>query len=251
MKYISMLILMLASLSGQAQERFISIDEHKIRIKTIGTGEVCVLFENGMSDSLEVWDSIPDSVANFARVLVYDRPDIGKSEPSWQARTVPNMVNELRRILQQEGIKPPYVLAGHSLGSLIHRYFASFYPDEVKGMILFDPSPEEFWKQMSKRKLKKYVKGGNEWYETRFDPQYRNEWYEFIPNLSYMDSLITRSEVPVIVVSATAWNWAKYQKLILKDFKNSRIEIWDGTHYAHTEYPDSTIRRIKELVELQ
>lgn len=214
----------------------------------MGEGDVCVVFENGMSDSLEVWKSIPDSVAQFARVFLYDRSDIAKSDTSWQPRTIPNVVAELRSILKQENIQPPYVLAGHSLGGLIDRYFSSEYPDEVKGMILFDPSPEAFWKQMSKRDLKKYIKGGNEWYETRFKPQYRKEWYAFIPNLAYMDSLYINPALQTIVISGTAWNWGTYQKAIIKGFTNARLEVWDGTHYTHIEHPDSTVSCIKELV---
>lgn len=231
-----------------AQERFSNVDGHQFRIKTMGSGEVCVLFENGMSDSLEVWQSIPDSVAKFARVFLYDRADIAKSDTSWEARTIPNVVSELKSILITENIQPPYVLAGHSLGGLIDRYFASEYPDEVKGMILFDPSPEAFWKHMSKRDLKKYIKGGNEWYETRFKPQYRKEWYAFIPNLAYMDSLTINPDLPVILISGSAWNWEKYQQKIIEDYKNARLEVWEGTHYSHIEHPDSTIEYIKELV---
>ena len=245
-KIIIFILFIASSLFGQ--ERYINVEGHQFRIKTMGSGEVCVLFENGMSDSLEVWKSIPDSVAKFARVFVYDRADIAKSDTSWQARTIPNVVSELKNILVQEGIQPPYILAGHSLGGLIDRYFASEYPDDVKGMILFDPSPEAFWKEMSKKELRKYIKGGNEWYETRFKPQYRKEWYEFVPNLSYMDSLTINPDLLVVLISGSAWNWAKYHKEIIKNYKNARLEVWEGTHYTHIEHPDSTIQCIKELV---
>ncbi len=87
-----------------AQERYVNIDGQKFRIKTGDTGGVTVLFENGMSDSLEVWHSIPDSVAAFAKYFLYDRADIGKSDTSRRARTIPNMVNELRGILNSKGI---------------------------------------------------------------------------------------------------------------------------------------------------
>lgn len=244
---LTILILFLTTIL-YAQERFADIDGHRFRVKTMGSGEKCVVFENGMSDSLEVWKSIPDSVAQFARVFLYDRADIAKSDSSWQARTIPNVVAELRSILANENIQPPYVLAGHSLGGLIDRYFASEYPHEIEGMILFDPAPEAFWKRMSKKELKDYVDGGNEWYETRFTPQYRKEWYEFIPNLKYMHGLNINPDLPVILISASAWNWAKYQSKIIKDYKSARVEVWDGTHYAHIEHADSTIERIKELV---
>jgi len=248
LKILLAFILPFFCLSLAGQERYVDIQGQKFCIKEFGNGDITVIFENGMSDSLEIWGAIPDSVANFARVFLYDRADIGKSDTSRQDRTIPNMVDELRSILNHEHIDPPYVLVGHSLGGLTTRYFSSQYPDEVKGLLLLDPAPESFWKHMSKRALKKYIDGGNEWYETKFPEQYRKEWYQFIPNLAYMDSLKMDKQLPIILVSATAWNWYEYQEEILSGFENSQHIELDGEHHIFNNYPDSTINYIKELV---
>jgi len=145
------LALYCAGMAGQ--ERYVEIEGQQFRIREFGNGNKTVIFESGMSDSIEIWGAIPDSVANFARVFLYDRADIGKSDTSLQERTIPNMVGELRSILEHEHIDPPYVLVGHSLGGLITRYFSSQYPDDVKGLLLLDPAPESFWDHMSKRAL--------------------------------------------------------------------------------------------------
>lgn len=84
------------------QERYVDIVGQKFRIKTMGEGPITVVFENGMSDSLEAWFFNRDSVAKFVHVFLYDRADIGKSDTSRQARTIPNMVTELKSILQHE-----------------------------------------------------------------------------------------------------------------------------------------------------
>jgi len=122
------------------QERYVNIDGQKFRIKEYGVGDVTVIFESGMSDSLEAWGLIPDTVASFAHVFLYDRADIGKSDTSRQKRTIPNMVLELRSILNQENIRPPYILVGHSLGGYITRYFSSQFPNDVKGLLMLDPA---------------------------------------------------------------------------------------------------------------
>jgi pimeloyl-ACP methyl ester carboxylesterase len=248
LKILLALTLTVRCLGLAGQERYVEIEGQKFRIKVFGNGNRTVIFENGMSDSLEVWGAIPDSVANFARVFLYDRADIGKSDTSRQERSIPNMVAELRSILEHEHIDPPYVLVGHSLGGLITRYFSSQYPGKVKGLLLLDPAPESFWDHMSKRELKKYIKGGYEWYETNFPEKYRKEWYRFIPNLAYMDSLKMDKQLPIILVSATAWNWYEYQKEILSGFENSTHIELDGEHHIFNNYPDSTINYIKELV---
>jgi pimeloyl-ACP methyl ester carboxylesterase len=248
MRQITITLLLLYCCYSFGQERFVTIDQQKFRIKEFGTGDATVIFESGMSDSLEVWGSIPDSVAKSAKVFLYDRADIGKSDTSRLDRTIPNMVLELRSILKNQEINPPYILVGHSLGGLITRYFASNYPDEVKGLLLLDPAPESFWNSMSKRDLHQYIKGGNVWYETKFPEKYRNEWYQFIPNLAYMNDLKINKQLPVILVSATAWNWYKYHEHILVGLENSMHIELEGEHHIFKNHPDSTIKYINKLL---
>jgi len=230
------------------QERFVSVGQQKYRIKELGRGHITVIFESGMSDSLEVWGTIPDSVATFARVFLYDRADIGKSDTSGSVRTIPNMVSELRSILDDQDIKPPYILVGHSLGGLIIRYFASKYPGEVKGLLLLDPAPESYWHGMSKEELDEYIRGGNEWYGKNFPARYRKEWYQFIPNLEYMNDLDIDKNLPVILVSASAWNWYKYQEDIIAGFKNAEHIELEGEHHIYKNHPDLMVKYIRQLV---
>ena len=243
------LVLLSCFLSLCGQERYADINGQKFRIKEYGRGNLTVIFESGMSDSLETWGSIPDSVALFAKVFLYDRADIGKSDPSRQERTIPNIVSELRSILEHEKISPPYILAGHSLGGYITRYFTSKHPGDVKGLLLLDPSPETYWQSMSEKELKKYSDGGTEWYRTRFKPQYWKEWDAFLQNMKYMNGLNIPSELPVILVSASETNWAKYQKKQLDGLKNSRQVLLNGKHHIYKDYPELTVSYIKELCQ--
>ncbi len=248
MKQITIVLFFLYCQFSTGQERYVTIDQQKYRIKEFGTGDVTVIFESGMSDSLEVWGSIPDSVSLHARVFLYDRADIGKSDTSRLERTIPNTVLELRGILKDQNINPPYVLVGHSLGGLIVRYFAGSYPDEVKGLLLLDPAPESFWNSMSKNDLRKYIKGGSEWYETKFPEKYRKEWYQFIPNLAYMKDLKIDKHLPVILISATAWNWYKYHDDILAGLDNAQHFELEGDHHIFKNHPGLTVKYINELI---
>jgi len=162
MKSILAFVLLIFCLNLLAQERYVDINGQKFRIKEFGTGKVTVIFESGMSDSLEAWGVIPDTVALFTHVFLYDRADIGKSDSSRQKRTIPNMVSELKSILIHEKINPPYVLVGHSLGGYITRYFSSKYSADIKGLLLLDPAPEAYWQSMTDKELKSYIKGGTE-----------------------------------------------------------------------------------------
>jgi pimeloyl-ACP methyl ester carboxylesterase len=233
---------------AHCQEKYVGIEGQRFRIKTLGAGQHTVVFESGMSDSLEVWGAIPDSIARNAKVFLYDRAGIGKSDTSRLERTIPNMVFELRSLLRHEAVAPPYVLVGHSLGGLIARFFAGSYPSEVRALLLLDPAPESFWNSMSEEELRKYIEGGNEWYEARFPRQYRAEWYQFIPNLAYMTHLNIDKHLPIILVSATAWKWYKYHEDILAGYDHSQHIELEGEHHIFKNHPDLTVKYINELL---
>ena len=62
------------------------------------------------------------------------------------ARVTPgNIAAELHELLDGAGIKPPYILVGHSFGGLVMRRFALMYPEEVASVMLIDPMRCEEW----------------------------------------------------------------------------------------------------------
>jgi pimeloyl-ACP methyl ester carboxylesterase len=48
-------------------------------------------------------------------------------------------------MLQCAGIKPPYILVGHSFGGLVMRRYALLYPEDVVSILLVDPMRCEEW----------------------------------------------------------------------------------------------------------
>jgi len=231
-----------------AQEKYVTVDNQKYRVKEMGQGDIAVIFECGMADSIETWQSIPDSIAKIARVFLYDRPGIGKSDSATTPRTLPNHVKELHDLLNYENINPPYVFVGHSLGGFITRCYLAQYPDQVKGLLLLDPAAEAWWYKMSPKELDEYKKGGDEVYKDRPAGQ-RREWEAFLPNVEYMRTVKIPPQAPVILVSATAWNWYKYHKKIIKGHKNCQHIKLKSSHNIHRDHPDKTIQYIKDLLK--
>jgi pimeloyl-ACP methyl ester carboxylesterase len=84
----------------------------------------------------------PGTVANIGDELLTSRSDPIASDPIAQPRTAREVVAELHALLEAADIPGPYVLAGHSLGGLFARLYASTYPDEVVGMVLVDAYSE-------------------------------------------------------------------------------------------------------------
>lgn len=97
-----------------------------------------VVFETGHGASMETWAPVLRQVAAHAPVFAYNRQGYGGSLYSDGNRDAATVVADLRALLQANGVQPPYLLVGHSLGGLFQQYFARAYPGEVAGMVLVD-----------------------------------------------------------------------------------------------------------------
>ncbi len=110
-----------------------------------GSGKATVLFEAGIAATTLNWFHIQETVSQFAGTASYDRSGLGWSSPSRSARTPGNLAVELHELLWEAGLKPPFILVGHSFGGLVMRQFALLYPEEVVGVMLVDPMRCEEW----------------------------------------------------------------------------------------------------------
>lgn len=126
-----------------SQPQMIDAGGLKLRAQIAGQareGQPTVVLVGGLGDSLETWKLVLPAVAQFARVVAYDRAGLGQSEPDTAPPTPQRISTQLHTLLQNAGIKPPYVLVGHSIGGPHIRMFASLYPQEVAGLVYVDPS---------------------------------------------------------------------------------------------------------------
>jgi pimeloyl-ACP methyl ester carboxylesterase len=117
-----------------------------------GSGKATVLFEAGIAATNLNWFHIQETVSQFAATASYDRSGLGWSSPSRTARTPSNLAAELHELLWGAGLKPPFILVGHSFGGLVMRRFALLYPEEVESIVLVDPMRCEEWPPMDPAK---------------------------------------------------------------------------------------------------
>lgn len=144
----------LTNLMPEADERrldirdgLIDVGGHRLHFNCMGrrsAGQPLVVLEAGNMSSSQVWFKVAPRVAEFARVCVYDRAGRGGSEGApGPPHAGEEIVRDLRTLLSKAGERGPYVLAGHSLGGVLARIYASRYPREVAGLVLVDSAHEE------------------------------------------------------------------------------------------------------------
>lgn len=241
-----------ASLPDSTTER---VRCRNVEFALIRHGTIPVVFENGLGGRMEWWKKVLPEISRDTTTFAYNRPGYGKSDPVSTPRDGTHVVDELRELLQSKGLRPPYVLVGHSLGGLYMQLFARRYPDEVSALILVDSThPEQ-------------LKG-------KGDPENWPSWFRLVYNL--MTSAVEKQELeainetgetvsglppftgkPVIVLSASqplkdksalADDANMKRKELARLYPGSR-QIWvDSGHGIPLEAPESVISAIREVI---
>jgi pimeloyl-ACP methyl ester carboxylesterase len=143
-----------------SEGRWIDIGgKRKLYLVEKGSSGPTVLFEAGIAATNLNWFHIQEAVSRFASTASYDRGGLGWSSPCRTARTPANIAAELHQMLEGAGIKPPYILVGHSFGGLVMRRFALNFPEEVTSMVLVDPMRCEEWPPLNPGKQSEIDRG--------------------------------------------------------------------------------------------
>ena len=130
-------------------QRLVQVEAgRRLNLYCKGTGSPLVVFDSGLTDETAVWGLVQPAISRKTRTCTYDRAGVGFSDPSAYEGNSQNIADDLHRLLHAASERPPYVLVGHSYGGLNVRYFASRFPSEVVGLVLVDPSTEDYFDQL-------------------------------------------------------------------------------------------------------
>ncbi len=125
--------------SGQ----LVDVGGHRLHALVCGEGTPAVILESGLGGYALQFARVQPAVSAFTRVLAYDRAGQAWSDASPNPRTPINMAAELKALLQELDIRPPYVWVGHSFGGLLALIYAKLFPIETAGVVLIDSSDVE------------------------------------------------------------------------------------------------------------
>jgi len=119
-------------------------------------GKPTVILDAGVGGNSLDWQLVQPNIAEFARVVAYDRAGNGWSDRGSDPRTPEKIAQELHTGLNNAGVEPPYLLVGHSFGGIYVRKLAANYPEIVAGMVLVDSShPDMIQEQDTGEELKR------------------------------------------------------------------------------------------------
>lgn len=182
-----------------------TVHNHRIAFLVVGDAAApTVILEPGGAGH-EAWGDLPMDAAQFARVVTYDRPGYGLSDDCSHQRSAAVIAVERHEALLAVGISPPFVLAGWSMGGSFVRGFGGTYPDDVAGVVLIDPAPEDcheraareqpdVWKPMLEEQNRRVAARG---------PGHHAEWAAWDATMRQARASDSTLKTPVVLLTAT------------------------------------------------
>jgi pimeloyl-ACP methyl ester carboxylesterase len=113
-------------------------DGRGLYVRCTGVGSPTVILEGGDGDTSDSYAFAEESIAAETRTCVYDRANLGQSDPAPGPRGLEELVGDLDALLRAAEIPEPYVLVGTSGGGYITAGYAVTHKDMVAGMVFID-----------------------------------------------------------------------------------------------------------------
>lgn len=103
-----------------------------------GDGAATIVLLNGAGMTLEGWSALYPQIEQLGRVFAWNRFGVQGSGDPPAVQDGAAIVASLRELLTRAGLRPPYVLVGHSLGGLHANLFARLHPHEVAAVLFLE-----------------------------------------------------------------------------------------------------------------
>lgn len=252
-KILLFLLVLLSGCASLPAVEMATVGQQHIEYALIKGGAPVVVFENGLGASMNSWDKVFRVIGKDATVFAYNRPGYDRSDPAATPRDGAHIVDELRAFLRGQGLMPPYVLVGHSLGGLYMQLFARKYPDEVRGLVLVDSThPTQMEGAGAIERQPWWVRALVSFYLTG---ERQKEFDSAPPTGQEVLGLPTVSGKPVIILSALD----KRDSEVIKHANNKRADFarlypegrqrWvESGHNIQIDKPEVVIEAIRDVL---
>ncbi len=258
--FVSAVAVVLAIDPGRFAFSYVDAGGHRLRLFVSGTGSPAVVFESGGTGGsgppLESWERVQVPVSTFTRTVAYDRAGTGFSALGPKPRDGRQIAVELHTALRNAGVPPPYILVGHSFGGPLIRVFAGIYPADVAGLVLVDPTQEDFIDWIVAHHPGDSERPGDEWQDIQatLEEARQSRLPSGIP-VTLITAMGPRVLPPFLTETERA-HFATYHPAWLK-FHNEWLAKIPGARHIVTEesghgvpffQPDLVVSAIREIV---
>ena len=199
-----------------------------------------IIMESNVGDGLTIWNQAVNNLTINNNVLLYNRAGYDLSISNATTRSVEIVVNELKQILEELGLKPPYIFVSHSFGSLYVEYFAKKYPFDLSGVVFIDP-----WLSNLNRICKN---NGLHSCKPSTISSYLYQELDYINhNTNQLKTMKPYTNIPTVIISS--YNKSKQNSNFMDVWLESHYEFLDDIdnakhiickncgHYIHLENP--------------
>lgn len=244
------------ALPGFGAAHKIDVGGFRLNLRCEGEGSPVVVFDSGAGDTLATWDWVVPGLKKLTRTCAYDRAGLGKSDRGPAPRTSERIVAELGHLLARAGVRPPYVLVGHSFGGLNVRLYAARHPDQVAGLVLVDGTPEDF------PGIEDSLRTPGEREKLRTSRSlaplaFTEEIESMAASAASVREATLPASLPVTILTASHRGdspefrsaWATLQRRMAASFPNGRQVLAERSdHYIQFDEPEKVIEAVREIV---
>jgi pimeloyl-ACP methyl ester carboxylesterase len=272
----------------QPPGKLVDVGGYRLHLYCSGVGGPTVILEYGLVGTYLDWFYVQPEVAKFTRVCSYDRGGYGWSDPSPKERLPSIMAEELHTLLSTAGVKPPYIIAGHSFGAFNALAFAKLFHRETAGIILIDGShpdesiPFRWQKKLWLRTMQWTMPFGlprwREWCggsnsdvrgiktaitcRSQYQGSYYSHWEAFQRSAEEIRTLGTIGDIPLTVIardpnrtnaqnnSTSEARWQSLQQQLTRlSTKSSYVIAQESGHAVPLQRPDVIVAVIRKMAE--
>jgi class 3 adenylate cyclase len=137
------------------QTRYAKSGDVNVAYQVVGDGSIDLLFAPGFVSHVDLYWTDPlltsfmRRLASFSRLIIFDKPGTGASDPVASVPTLEERVEEMRAVLDAAGSERA-ALFGISEGGPMSALFAATYPDRISTLVIYGsfaklaPAPDYF-----------------------------------------------------------------------------------------------------------
>ena len=233
-------------------ENMVDAGDYNLYTESLGEGDHTLVFESGLGDNYESWYKLL-GLSETNQVIAYNRAGYAPSEVANNDRDIIQLAEDLHQVILSKSQNDRVILVGHSLGGAVVRYYAVQHPEMVEGLLLVDPSHEDFevMTQVAED-------AGVEYFMENGSPETANEYAQIIENFEILGNLATLPDVPTIVLTSikdrleqaeTAQRWVDVHATLGEGLSNFTHVITENSgHYIQVEEPQLVFDAIESLL---